>query len=96
MSDLHRRARAVKSIVDNESLPKWRRATQALRAFGGLELTGLPEDVRTSLEINPVAVNRILASYPLETVDDKLCCIAAARNRSAALDGCLERVSRMS
>jgi hypothetical protein len=70
MTDLLRRARDVKSIVGNESLPKCHRAAQVLQALSGLELTGLPANVRATLETNLVAVSRILESYRLETDED--------------------------
>jgi hypothetical protein len=70
MSDVLRRAIEVKSIVSNDSLPKWRRATQALQVFARLDLTGLPADVGTTLESNLVAVNRILATYRIEKFED--------------------------
>ena len=70
MSDLVQRFQDVKSIVNDESLPKWRRATQALQALSGLELSALPIDVRTTLETSLVAVNQVLARYRLETLED--------------------------
>jgi hypothetical protein len=69
MSDLVRRAKEVKSIVSDGSLPKSRRVPQALQALGGLTLTGLPIDERSTLEANLVNVNRILARYQLETFE---------------------------
>ena len=70
MSDLLRRAREAKSTVDNESIPRWRRVTQALQAFAGLELTGLPVGRRRLLETNLVTINQILARYDLKTMED--------------------------
>jgi hypothetical protein len=70
MSDVLRRAPDVKSIVSNDSLPKWRRTTQALQVFAGLDLTGLPDDLGKTLESNFVAVNRILATYQIKKSED--------------------------
>jgi hypothetical protein len=70
MTDLLRRARNVKAIIDNAGVPKSRRATQALQALSGLQLTGVPADIRATLETNLVAVDRILRKYPLETYED--------------------------
>lgn len=70
MSDLIRRAQKSRMLAHDPQLPKWQRLLQGLQAYSGLELTGMDEDVRGSLETNLVAVNRVLERYPLETNED--------------------------
>ncbi len=70
MRNLYERMRKAKAKICDQSLPEYRRVTETLQSLGGLELTGLPNDVRSTLEKNLVAVNRILADYTLETPED--------------------------
>ena len=70
MTDLARRFGNVESIVCDKSLPKWRRATEALQALSGLELSALPVDVSSRLETNLVGVNQVMARYDLKAVED--------------------------
>jgi hypothetical protein len=70
MSDLVQRAQKAKTLTSDPSLPQWERLLQGLRAFSGLVLTGIPDDVRERLEADLVRVNRILAQYPLEKDED--------------------------
>lgn len=70
MSDLLDRARKAKAIINDEAFPMARRATSALRSFSGFGLSGLPVDIRSTLESHLADVNRILANYDLETMDD--------------------------
>jgi len=70
MSDLIHRSQKAKTLASDPPLPKWKRLSQGLQAFSGLELTGIPEDVRERFEADLVGVNRVLAQYPLETEED--------------------------
>ena len=70
MSDLVKRAQMSKILAGDLSLPKWQRFSLGFHAFSGLELTGIPEDVLDPFDADLANVNRVLASYPLETVDD--------------------------
>ena len=70
MFDLLQRAQKAKAIVDDQTILSWRRATQALQSFSGLELTGIPSDVRAELETDFVSINQILARYPLKSAED--------------------------
>ena len=70
MSDLIQRAQKAKMLASDPSLPKWQRLSQGLQAFSGLELTAIPDDVSERFEADLAGVNRVLAQYPLETVED--------------------------
>ena len=70
MSDLLKRAQEAQSAANDRSLPKWQRLSHGLQAFSGLELTGIPDDVREPFEADLAAVNRVLEEYPLERVED--------------------------
>jgi hypothetical protein len=70
MSDLLQRARKAKTVASDPSSPKWRRLSQGLQAFSGLELTRIRDDVSERLEADLVRVNRVLGQYTVETVED--------------------------
>ena len=70
MSDLLHRAQKARMLAGDPLSPKWQRLSQALQAFAGLVLTGLSDDVREPLEADLAFVNRVLAQYPLNTVED--------------------------
>ena len=70
MSDLLKRAQEAKSAVNDRLFPKWQRLSHGLPAFSGLELTGMPDEVREPFEADLAAVNRVLDDYPLERVED--------------------------
>ena len=70
MSDLIHRAQKARMLASDPSLLRWQRLSQALQAFSGLELTGIPEDVRGQFEADLVGVNRVLARYSLEKEED--------------------------
>jgi len=70
MSDLLQRAQKARILASDPLLPKWQRLSQGLQAFSGLELTGIPDEVREPWEASLVSVNRVLAPYALGTVED--------------------------
>jgi hypothetical protein len=71
ISDLFRRSQKAKAIAEDQSMKKWQQAAQTFQSFSELELTGLPQDVRTDLEADFIALNRILAKYPIQTTENK-------------------------
>jgi hypothetical protein len=70
MADFQRRAEKAFAIADDKSLPRWRRTLNALQAFSGMALTGLPPKVYGAIEEHFVAVNRILHQYDLKKALD--------------------------
>jgi hypothetical protein len=70
VADLQRRAAKALAIADDESLPRWQRTLDAIKAFSGMELTGLPPKVYRMIEEHFVAVNRILHKYDLKKAAD--------------------------
>ncbi len=70
MSGLIKRAQKAKMLAQDPSLPKWRRLSQALQAFSGLELTALSDDLREQIEADFVGINRVLAPYSLDDHED--------------------------
>lgn len=95
MTDIRRRVEEVKSIVDNDANPKWRRVTQALGALAGLELSQVPLDLRKSLETTFVAINRILGTYQLKSFDDyEQMTDSDAEQILAILNGLIFRVTK--
>ena len=70
MAALQQRARDALAIADDQSLPTWQRTLNTLRAFSGMQLTGLPPIIYQAIEKHFVAVNRILHEYHLETGED--------------------------
>ena len=63
LTDLQRHAREALSIADDQSLPTWQRTLNALRAFSGTQLTGLPPRIYRAIDKHFIAVNRILDEY---------------------------------
>lgn len=70
MKDLHQRACNSLAQLRNHELQTWQKVHYALAAYAKLQLTGLPAAVRRDLETSFLAVNDILARYPIKTSDD--------------------------
>ena len=68
MSDLIKRSQ--KALAVDVSLPKWQRLEEMLKAFSGLELSSLDDDVRDEFEGGLVKVNQVLSQYDLKPNDD--------------------------
>lgn len=70
MSDLIQRAEQAAKLASSPAVPKWQRLSQALKAFSGLELTQIADDIGARLEADLARVNHVLEQYSLETSDD--------------------------
>ena len=68
--DWQRRAEKVHRLCQDRTVPLWQRAHRVGQAFDDVELDGLQSKHRKKLYCKLVAVNAILAKYPIETFDD--------------------------
>jgi uncharacterized protein DUF1186/SEC-C motif-containing protein len=70
MSDLILRAQQALRGLNDPTLPKWQRLFQGLKAYSGLVLTGLDEEIQKRLEAGIAGVNHMLAEYDLVVDED--------------------------
>ena len=70
MQDFIGRVMRCELRLADESLPMWKRVSEALAVWKGLEMGPLPPKLRKHIKARIAAINDILTRYPIKSAED--------------------------
>ena len=69
-SELNERAVKAQQILNDKTIPPWKRLHESLSVYSGLNLTALSKKMRSRVEAAFLKVYRIISKYDIKEIDD--------------------------